>query len=570
VELRQSLTVLRKWLWLIALGSVLGLVSAFGLSVLSIPIYQSTLTLLVNQGSGDPNNVYNAILTSNSVAPTYVEQIKSSVVLEKVVRDLALPYSVHALKNALNVQQVRNTQLIQISVEDVQLERAQAIATALAQAFIEFSGVTQQARYAAAQQGLDQQIADVQMQLGETQQALASLENPIDTGDPTTATVNRAEQLRLQLALSTYQAQYSVLLKSAQDFRLAATRYGDSVIVSSPAELPLTPVRPTTLLNSVLGLLIGLVLGVGSAFLIEFLDDTIKSPDDVARALKLSTLGLIARFPKASDLRGLVTVNTPRAPYAEAYRNLRTNIQFALLDHAAPTIVITSAEPGEGKSTTLANLGVAIAQLGKRVILVDTDLRRPTLHRLFEVAQEPGLTNLFLNEEINLSDVLVSTRVPNLRLLPCGKIPPNPAELIGSESMSKLIDALKQQADFVLFDTPPVLPVTDAALLAVKARNLLWVVAAGQTRVETTLRVKEALLRVDTKILGIVLNRAVPGRGYGYEYYYYAEGDRRQRKPAPRWFGRWLNRRRPQPDTAASNELNSMTSNRPAVRVRDQ
>ncbi|MBI5649250.1 MAG: CpsD/CapB family tyrosine-protein kinase [Chloroflexi bacterium] len=211
----------------------------------------------------------------------------------------------------------------------------------------------------------------------------------------------------------------------------------------------------------------------------------------------------------------------------------KPNLQFSMLVDSAAALVVTSAEPGEGKSTTVANLATVMAQMDKRVILVDTDLRRPTQHHIFNVPAEPGLTDVFLNE-LTVEQAITKTAVPNLDLLTCGKLPPNPAELIASPWMEKLISLLKARYEIVLFDSPPVLPVTDAALLASKTKHLLWVVSAGKTRTDSLRRAREALKQVDAKILGVVLNRVTSGSAYGHYYYYYysKDSDKKKHKPS--------------------------------------
>ncbi|MBI3914793.1 MAG: polysaccharide biosynthesis tyrosine autokinase [Chloroflexi bacterium] len=532
MELRNYFTIFRKWLWLIILGGLLAAGSAFVFSILSAPVYQSTITLLVNEGSNPVSDPYNAILTSQRAAATYVEQIKSPVVLNQVIRDLNLPFDAREMTGMLTVQLVRDTQLVRVSIEDTSPERAQAIATQIAKVFVNFAYSLQQSRYQASRKDLDQQISDVRKKIDDTQKALVPLGDPNDPKYLSAPEFVRTERLRLQMELTTYQSQYTVLLKSQQDFSLAASRYVDSIVVSSPAEIPEVPVRPRVSLNTLLGLVVGLMLGVGTAFLIEYLDDTMKSSADVQRVLDLSTLGAIVTFPgnPADSRKTLITVDSPGAPYAEAYRNLRTNLQFSLLGDAAVALTVTSAVEAEGKTTTIANLGVVMAQMGKRVLLVDTDLRRPTLNKYFGLPAQPGLTNLLLGQIQNIDAVLNETAVPGLRVLCAGPVPPNPAELLASNWMDKLIQALKQRADIVLFDAPPVLPVTDAALLAAKTGNLLWIVAAGKTRTDALRRTREALAQVETKILGVVLNRVSATEGYGYYYYHYYSSDDQEKK----------------------------------------
>ncbi len=204
----------------------------------------------------------------------------------------------------------------------------------------------------------------------------------------------------------------------------------------------------------------------------------------------------------------LVTLADPRSPAAEAFRTLRTNIYFSGLDRSIHTLLVTTVAPVEGKSTTLANLAVAMAQGDQRTILVDADLRRPTLHTLFELNNDKGLTSLFIDAKGPIEPALKDVNVPNLQVLTSGPLPPNPAEVLGSQRMLEIIEALKQRADIVLFDAPPVIAVTDAAVLGRRVDGMVLVVNAGQTRREHAKRAKEQLEKLNIRIVGAVLNGA--------------------------------------------------------------
>jgi non-specific protein-tyrosine kinase len=204
----------------------------------------------------------------------------------------------------------------------------------------------------------------------------------------------------------------------------------------------------------------------------------------------------------------LITLTDPRSRAAEAYRTLRTNLTFAALDKPLETLVVTSASPDEGKSTVLANLGVTMAQGERRVILVDADLRRPSLHEIFGVANDRGLTTMFVDEAALNDPPLMDVGVDNLWLVPSGPLPPNPADILGSRKMEEAIAALKARADIILFDAPPVVAVTDAAVLGTKVDGALLAVCAGRTRREHAQRAKELLERVHVRIVGAVLNDA--------------------------------------------------------------
>ncbi len=218
----------------------------------------------------------------------------------------------------------------------------------------------------------------------------------------------------------------------------------------------------------------------------------------------------------------LITVANPRSPVSEAYRTLRTNLEFSSLDRPLRTMVVTSAAPEEGKSTTLANLAVAIAQGGKKVILVDCDLRRPSQHRIFGVLNGKGLTTMVVDDEAVNAPPFQESGIEGLRLLPSGPLPPNPAELLASRRMEEIIGLLVEQADIVLFDAPPIIAVTDAAVLSSKVDGVLLVVNAGGTKRDHAQSAKTLLEKVNARLVGVVLNNV---RFDTSLHRYYAEQD---------------------------------------------
>lgn len=224
-------------------------------------------------------------------------------------------------------------------------------------------------------------------------------------------------------------------------------------------------------------------------------------------------------------LATLITVSNPRSPISEAYRTLRTNLEFTSLDKPIRSMVVTSASPEEGKSTTLANLAVVIAQAGKKVILVDCDLRRPSLHQIFDTRSTPGFTDTMRDDALMNQPPLQETGVPNLWLLPSGTIPPNPAELLASRRMSEVITALQRHAEMILFDAPPVIAVTDAAVLSSKVDAVLLVISAGKTKREHAKKAKALLDKVNARLIGAVLNNV---KGETSLYQYYASGEKAQ------------------------------------------
>lgn len=220
---------------------------------------------------------------------------------------------------------------------------------------------------------------------------------------------------------------------------------------------------------------------------------------------------------------GITSVNYPKSPTAEAFRTLKTNIQFSNFDSEVKTIVITSPNQGEGKSTIAANLACVVSEGNHKTLLMDCDMRKPRLHRKFMVSNETGLTNLLLGDT-SIDDAIQKTEIENLYILTCGTRPPNPASIISSAKMRNLLNALKEQYEYIIIDTPPVLPVTDAQILSTYADGCIIVVSSMETEKETLKKAKELLDNVNTKILGIVLNKIDTARKGYYNYYYHSYG----------------------------------------------
>lgn len=217
--------------------------------------------------------------------------------------------------------------------------------------------------------------------------------------------------------------------------------------------------------------------------------------------------------------RHLIAKLNPRSPISEQYRTIRTNLQFASIDQELKSLLITSSEPGEGKSMTAANLAVVYAQQGKKVLLIDADLRKPTVHYTFHLDNLRGLSNVLIGE-LHLEDATVTSDIDSLDIMTCGPIPPNPSELLGSRVMKKLIEEASAYYDIIIFDAPPVLAVTDAQILADIVNGVLLVIKSGETEYETALKAKEALEPARGRLLGAILNNQAKDQKNGYYYYY--------------------------------------------------
>ncbi len=525
MELKQYGAVLLKWSWLILLGIVLAAGTAFLASRAMTPVYQASVTLMVSPGSNPTISDYTAVLTGQQLAKTYGELLKKRPVLEAVIKALDLPLNAEQLGELETVQLVRDTQLIVLRIEHTDPVLAAKIADLIAQEFIDQNQANQLSRFASSKDNLLKQLKQLEADLSTTQAALDQARGA--------SAANPSEVARLETSLAQTRSSYSTLLKSYEDIRISEAKAIDSVIIAEPAEIPERPVRPSVLQNVLLAAVVGGMLAVGVAFLIEYLDDSIRSPDELDGLLHIPTLATILRMPVANPPDRLTVFKDPRSPIAESFRSLRTNVQFSNVDRPSKTILVTSANPLEGKSTTAANLAAAMAQSGLSVVLVDADMRRPILHKIFEVPNDVGLTNTLLTSKVELNGSLVKTHVPNLNLLTTGPLPPNPSELLGSQRMQRLMEALKEQHDVVILDSPPVLAVTDPAVLASYVDGVILVVGAGETRRAAAQRAVDHLQQVGARVLGVALNklsRGGRGSGYGYYYYYYsATGEKRRR-----------------------------------------
>lgn len=235
----------------------------------------------------------------------------------------------------------------------------------------------------------------------------------------------------------------------------------------------------------------------------------------------MTTLARKKRNPQVnSQVRKLITKYNPKSPISEQYRTIRTNLQFASIDQQLRTIMVTSSTPGDGKSTTVANLAIVMAQQGNKVLLIDADLRKPTTHYTFRCPNTQGLTSV-LTKQSTLEESVYRSDVENLFIIPSGPIPPNPSELLSSKSMELLLESAQVPYDIVLIDTPPVLAVTDAQVLAKNCDGSVLVVSSGKTEVESAVKAKDLLEKTGTKILGVILNRKKDNENA--HYYYYAE-----------------------------------------------
>jgi len=510
------IVVRRRYTILLVVFLVVGPVVTY--SVLKAPVYAAksrvllqvvTRESLVNPGSGTPTDPARTLQTQLEV---FAGEPLRAAVRTKLG---SIP--------PISAKGVGETDVIEITAHDLRAQRAATIADAYADAYIELRRT----------QAVDNLVAagqQVQTRLTDAQNRLNDLEAQIAAAPP-----ERQNALRQAPDRDALVAQVSILRQKLDNLQIDQGLSAGGAEIVTHARVPTTPVSPRPFRSGLLALAVGLVVGTGAAFLQEYLDDSVKTRNELGRLAGgrpvLGVIPVVANLADQADQ--VVSVNEPQSPAAEAYRSLRTSIQFLALDAPVVTIEITSPSPREGKTTTVANLGVAMARAGQRVVIVGCDLRRPIIHEFFGLDGSLGLTSVILGKAPLSSVLQVVPGQNRLTVLPSGPLPPNPAEILSSWRFAEVLSSLQQNADVVLVDAPPVLPVTDAMVLSGRVDATVLVALAGVTTRQEVTRAVELLTQVGAPIVGAVLNGVAETGEYGYGYDYYRSTDQRGSAAAP-------------------------------------
>jgi non-specific protein-tyrosine kinase len=469
---------------------------------MTVPIYSTSTIVRIATISGTD---FYGLSYADRMMNTYVELATSTPVLDELKQQLML-----SNVPPIEVKTIPNTELIQIMVEHNDPVQAANIANTLTNILINQSLELYTGSGKSSQEILSEQLSIMEEEVNQAWKNYVDLaaKNPDDTEAIQVA--NQKLYLKQQM--------YASILEQYEQARLKEAVRDKLISVVEPAIPPDKPSKPRTLLNIALGFIVSLVGGLGLAFLFENLDSTLFTSEEIEAVTALPTLGKIPQFQERNSIIG---VNNDFAT-SEAFRSLRTNILS--VDVLPRTLLITSAEPREGKSTIAGNLAYIFAQSGKKVIIVDADLRVPRQHFLFKTSNRIGLSNILMNT-LTLDEAIQSCEFPGIQVLTSGPLPTNPSELLGSENMQKLIGQLSNMCDLVIIDAPAILAVTDSAVLASFVDAVVFVVHRAVTNKGAVWAAQAQLSKVKAKQIGIIINRSEKNRSH----YYYNHTIKRRR-----------------------------------------
>lgn len=516
IDLREFLRVVRRRWFSIMVVTLLVVGVAALLVFRRTPVYSSTARVEVRPliAGGDLQSFYYDLVSNMDTEAQRVTSgdvaTRAAVTLGEVDEGSKLTADqLEAVTDDVTTSIPANTTYIDITCTTLGALGAQRCADAFADAYVDD-------RRALARSSADAARAGVEDEIAASEEVIADLETQLDEA------TDQGVQAELRKEID---AEERAIDTARLQLLAIPTASPDPALLALPASLPTAPSNKDFVTTGILGAIVGLALGIGLAFVRERLDERVGHRESMEIAIGAPVLAVVPRVPswRNRNQARLVTVDAPDTVTAEAYRTARTTLMYLASREDIKVIVVTGPGEGEGKTTTTANLATALAQAGKRVVVISADLRKPRLSRFFGLDDHVGLTEL-LQGDVLLRDAVGSTPVPNLKVLPSGAIPPNPAELLASAAMDAVIGSLRSVCDFVLIDTPPSLVVADALELAPKTDGIIIVVDGSKTTRQAATHLRHQLERVGGLIVGGILNNLDPGQEVSYGRYYSSKG----------------------------------------------
>ena len=590
MDIRKIFALVKKWFWLPIIGALIAGSFGYYRSSRETPLFQASTRFVVLRAASTGYYDYYAYIDYQQLISTYTQLLSTDALLAQVSETVGFPvYAGQAnaeqigetqfvrltvthedpikaasIANSLvNVLIDQNEQLQSVRYETTE----QNLQNRANQAFEQMTILQDQIEQLSVTK-VEEQITQVQTQIDDLQTQVTDLEFKIANIDPLLATeeetfqrlqyqaeLNQIKPLlelyqqintelivigepmqredststqmaRLERTLNLFEQIYFNSINSLETLNMTRVQSAPNMVQVEPAVAPTNPISPRPMETAALFGGVGFLLMAGIAFLVEYLDDTIKTPEEAKEILNLPVIGFIADMNDSlkkdkRNNKGIFVTDLPRSPITEAFRSIRTSLEFYGVDQPLKILVVTSSGPEEGKTTIAANLAAILAKGDKKVLLLDADLRRPQIHNLFGISNRTGLSDL-LRGRLTIPQIIQKfENYENLSVITSGSLPPNPAELIASEKMSHIIENLKKQFELIVIDTPPAI-VTDSQLLASKADGVIYVVRPGKTRVIAAKTPLEEFERVGANLIGVVMNLIPRNRDYyfgGYDYY---------------------------------------------------
>ncbi|MHB1295239.1 MAG: tyrosine-protein kinase domain-containing protein [Anaerolineae bacterium] len=493
------LALMRKWWWLVCLAAFIAGASSFIGTLQMARVYRATTTVMVGQSLDMPNPTNQDLYIAQQLAQTYAALVRRQPVLKAAAEALGLNYVPSA--DSIATRQIPSTQLLEISVYDTDPVRATALADEVAHQLILLTPAASETEERS--DFVRQQLQDLEERIAVTKESIAEEEQALEAAtNAQTIETLQSNITALQNKLASYQSTYASLLGT-----LTLEGATNSISVVEAASVPTSPVSPNVPQTVLLAVAIGMALAVAGVFLIEFLDDRIRSTEELTQLVSLPLMAAVPQIPGKEYADKLVKSGNPGAVAVESYRSLCANLLLSSPERPWFSLMITSSGPSEGKSLTAANLGVALAGMGKRVVIVDWDFRQPAQHRIFGLANKWGLSDALLSPDRSIMGLVQDVGVKGLSVLTSGPIPPNPMRDVASVRLSTVFGALRHHADILIVDGPPPLVIADTAVLASRMDSVLLVADLSHTHRQMAKRAVDELVRMKANLIGVVANR---------------------------------------------------------------
>lgn len=527
--------LISRWAWLLTLVTILtGVIVYF--YTMQLPRQYEASTMI--QVSGGNDSVYSSAYYSNyegqTLAQTYAKTMVTRTILEKVSDRIG-----YEVKGGITIKAEELQPLIELRVADTDPQRAADIANTLVKVFSEKLLEDQAAKYYGLKSNIENQISGIDKELEIINEKLAVLSikfSDIEAQQRKNAALEAAgiaptvkaekdpadivEQNQLQFSQSQYQTTRASLFLNLQQITLSEVQSTTTINQLDPAIPNPIPIRPQPMRSALFGALVGLAGTSVLIFLAAYLQDTVRNPEEITRRWGVPVLGVISTYN--ANQNPLIAISQPRSPTSEAFRSLRTNLQFSGVNKPLKTVVVTSASPNEGKTSIVSNLAAVVVQNGRNVVVVDSDMRRPRIHRLFSLSNRIGLADFFIKPDDNIDEIIKDTGLDGLQVITSGSLPPNPSELLSSEKMTIILDMLGQRFNSVFIDTPPLLAVTDALVLASRVDGVILVIDPHKTKRAAIKHAIEQLRRINANLIGVIINKVkLQNSAYYYNKGYY-------------------------------------------------